>query len=327
MTSSAFSPDWLKQFSDPYAILGVAVTADERRIAKRYRQVAKHLHPDQQIGAEEAAREFTNSVLTRLVNPAYQRLKQDKGRAEVLATLRFKVRRLTRENKLTTKVTQSQQLLHVDEAEVDLFYEKALTELSDEQYSSTDHFATQTEAIAELNLIYLRRKMGDPVIREKRTGLMSATSSPSSVSDAPAAQPASPQSKEKAQVDYGQRHVARAKTYIASKSYAEAVQELRDAVRIEPSNSNYHTMLGQAYLLQKMNGMAKVHIRQALKLDPQNRIAQKYAKQLEIATPAPTAANNGRTSANGKGQSHAKANGSSKKGGLFSVFSSKRAKK
>ncbi len=327
MTSSAFSPDWLKQFSDPYAILGVAVTADERRIAKRYRQVAKHLHPDQQIGAEEAAREFTNSVLTRLVNPAYQRLKQDKGRAEVLATLRFKVRRLTRENKLTAKVAQSQQLLNIDEAEVDLFYEKALTELSDEQYSSTAHFAAQTEAIAELNLIYLRRKMGDPVIREKRTGLMSATSQPSTVSDAPAAQPVSPQSTEKTSVDYGQRHVARAKTYIASKSYAEAVQELRDAVRIEPNNSNYHTMLGQAYLLQKMNGMAKVHIRQALRLDSQNRIAQKYAKQLEISAPTPTASSNSRTNSNGKGQSHAKANGSGIKGGLFSVFSSKRAKK
>jgi curved DNA-binding protein CbpA len=327
MTSPAFSPDWLKQFSDPYAILGVAVTADERRISKRYRQVAKRLHPDQQMGAEEADREFTNSVLTRLVNPAYQRLKQDKGRAEVLATLRFKVRRLTRENKLTTQVAQSKQLLHVDEAEVDLFYEKALTELSDEQYSSTEHFASQTDAIAELNLVYLRRKMGDPVIREKRTGLMSATSQPAAPPNSVTTQQSASPTPEKTQVDYGQRHVARAKTYIASKSYAEAVQELRDAVRIEPTNSNYHTMLGQAYLLQKMNGMAKVHIRQALKLDPQNRIAQKYAKQLEITMPTPTTANNGHANTNGHGKSPAKSSGQGKKGGLFSVFSSKRSKK
>ncbi|RZM79246.1 J domain-containing protein [Leptolyngbya iicbica] len=327
MTSPAFSPDWLKQFSDPYAILGVAVTADERRIAKRYRQVAKRLHPDQQIGAEEAAREFANSVLTRLVNPAYQRLKQDKGRAEVLATLRFKVRRLTRENKLTTQVAQAKQLLHVDEAEVDLFYEKALTELSDEQYSSTENFAAQTDAIAELNLVYLRRKMGDPVIREKRTGLMSATSQPAASSPV-AAQPTAAQPQEKTQVDYGQRHVARAKTYIASKAYAEAVQELRDAVRIDPTNSNYHTMLGQAYLLQKMNGMAKVHIRQALKLDAQNRIAQKYAKQLDIAMATPTTANNGHAaSTNGHDKRPANSNGQGKKGGLFSMFSAKRVKK
>ena len=235
MTSPAFSPDWLKQFSDPYAILGVAVTADERRIAKRYRQIAKRLHPDQQMGADEATREFANAVLTRLVNPAYQRLKQDKGRAEALATLRFKVRRLTRENKLTTQVPQSKQLLQVDEAEVDILYENALTELSDSQYSSTDSFAAQTDAIAELNLVYLRRKMGDPVIREKRTGLMSATQTVSTIPVTETEQSSATKSPEKPQVDYGQRHVVRAKTYIASKSYAEAVQELRDAVRIDPA--------------------------------------------------------------------------------------------
>ncbi|MEL7050973.1 MAG: J domain-containing protein, partial [Cyanobacteria bacterium J06588_5] len=31
---------------DPFALLGIAVSADEKRIAKRYRQVAKQLHPD-----------------------------------------------------------------------------------------------------------------------------------------------------------------------------------------------------------------------------------------------------------------------------------------
>lgn len=317
MTSPAFSPDWLKQFSDPYAILGVAVTADERRIAKRYRQIAKRLHPDQQSGVDEAAREFTNAVLTRLVNPAYQRLKQDKGRAETLATLRFKVRRLNREDKLTTAVAQSKQLLQIDEAEVDIFYEKALTELSEAQYASTDTFVAQTEAIAELNLIYLRRKMGDPVIREKRTGLMSPATSAAPVPTAPPDPPPPNKAKEGTQVDYGQRHVVRAKTYIASKSYAEAVQELRDAVRIDPNNSNYHTMLGQAYLMQKMTGMAKVHIRQALKLDPQNRVAQKYAKQLDVQPPPPATPNNGHTHSNTR----------EKKGGLFNLFSQKRAKK
>lgn len=314
MTSPAFSPDWLKQFSDPYAILGVAVTADERRIAKRYRQIAKQLHPDQLIGADDAKREFANTVLSRLVNPAYQRLKQDKGRAETLATLRFKVRRLTRENQLTPQGDLSKQLLQIDESEVEILYEKGLTELSESQYTSIQNFATQATAIAELNLAYLRRKMGDPVIREKRTGLMSTPSNrPVATADAT---PPPPKSKEAPPVDYGQRHVMRAKTYIASKSYAEAVQELRDAVRIEPNNSNYHTMLGQAYLMQKMVGMAKVHIRQALKLDSQNVVARKYAKQLEIDVPPPPTASSG-----------ADKNGHSKKGGLFSFFGSKRSRK
>ncbi|MEM6437924.1 MAG: molecular chaperone DnaJ, partial [Cyanobacteria bacterium P01_D01_bin.115] len=114
-----------------------------------------------------------------------------------------------------------------------------------------------------------------------------------------------------------QRHVMRAKTYIASKSFPQAVQELRDAVRIEPENSNYHTMLGQAYLMQKMVGMAKVHVRQALKLDPNNRIAHKYAKQLQIEIVPPKAPSNGQH--NGRSQPQ--------KGGFFSFFTRNRAAK
>jgi curved DNA-binding protein CbpA len=315
MASSAFSPDWIKQFPDPYAVLGVSVTADERRISKRYRQVAKRLHPDQQIQADEESRLFSSQILTTLVNPAYQRLKLDKGRAETLATLRFKVRRLSREHKLVATGPLAKQLIDLDESEVEIFYEKALVELSETQYHSADVFAQQTQAIAELNLVYLRRKMGDPVIREKRTGLVSATAVQSPVAATAPKKPVSGSSDDSSHISYAQRHVMRAKTYIASKCYQEAVQELRDAVRIEPENSNYHTMLGQAYLLQKMTGMAKVHIRQALKLDPNNLVARKYAKQLDLdLSQRPQS-------------SHAKDNGQSKPGGLFKFFSQKRVVK
>ena len=317
MTPPVFSPDWLKQFSDPYAVLGVAVTADEKRIAKRYRQIAKCLHPDQQMGAEEAAREFANQILTRLINPAYQRLKQDKGRAETLATLRFKVRRLNREKKLTSQASLSKQLLAIAEPEVEVFYEKALTELSEPQHTSVESFVTQTTAISELNLIYLRRKMGDPVIREKRTGLVASATVNNGATVTASPVPPKGTNKEAPAVDYAQRHVMRAKTYIASKSLPQAVQELRDAVRIEPENSNYHTMLGQAYLMQKMVGMAKVHVRQALKLDPNNHIAHKYAKQLQIEIVPPKAPSNGQH--NGRSQPQ--------KGGFFSFFTRNRAAK
>ncbi|MEL7316865.1 MAG: J domain-containing protein, partial [Cyanobacteria bacterium J06559_3] len=285
MTSSAFSNDWIKQFSDPYSVLGVAVTADERRIAKRYRQIAKQLHPDQQLNSDDAAREFAGQMLTRLVNPAYQRLKQDKGRAETLATLRFKVRRLTREEKLVARQDSSKHLMDADEAEVEILYEKRLSELADTQYVSAENFVQQTTAIAELNLIYLRRKMGDPVIREKRIGLVASTSKQQSASSYPGSNTATTGpslTEEPKSSDYAQRHISRAKAYINKKSYAQAIQELRDAVRIEPKNSQYHSMLGQAYLLQKMVGMSKVHFRQALRLDPNNLVALKYAKKLEI---------------------------------------------
>lgn len=283
MTSSGFSPDWIKKYSsDPYAILGVAVTADERRISKRYRQVAKQLHPDQQVDADESVRIFANQILSHLVNPAYQRLKQDKGRMETLATLRVKVRHLSRQEKLVARAPLSRQLMEADDAEVDIIYEKALTELAQPQYSSAEDFPDKTSAIAELNLIYLRRQIGAPIIREKREGLVPASETVNSEDASHGAPLSGKPTTESSPVNYAQRHISRAKAYIANKSYPKAIQELRDAVRLDPKNSRYHTMLGQAYLLQKMIGMAKVHIRQALKLDPNNVVALKYAKKLEI---------------------------------------------
>ncbi|MFE4106848.1 J domain-containing protein [Almyronema epifaneia] len=276
MSQKAFSQDWLKKFADPYAVLGVSVAADERRILKRYRQVAKQLHPDILTTQEPEVQAFTNQLLARLVNPAYQRLKQDKGRAETLATLRFKVRRLSREGRMSLTGQLAQQLMEVAETEVDVLYEKALSDLSATQFSAAATFEQTTRQLSELNLVYLRRKMGDPIIREKRSGLVSATETgPVSISTKPAHEEATP-------INYAERHAERAREYLMKGSPAFAVQELRDAVRIEPKNSVYHTLLGQAYLLQNLTGMAKVHFRQALKLNAKNATALKYAKQLDI---------------------------------------------
>lgn len=289
MSQPAFSQDWLQQFTDPYAVLGLSVVADERRILKRYRQVAKQLHPDVQRHQSGEDQAFVHQVLSKLVNPAYQRLKQDNGRKEVLATLRFKVRRLAREERLDPHGDLARQLLVVPEAEVEVFYEQALTDLSTTQYQSTESFASATQHIAELNLIYLRRKMGDAVIREKRTGLVAAHT----VTNAPVPTP-SPSQAPRPPVSYAERHFSRAKDYIAAKNYPPAIQELKDALKLEPKNSSYHCLIGQVYLLQKLPGMAKVHIKQTLRLNPDHAVALKYARMLKLdlstlngATPHP----------------------------------------
>lgn len=284
MSDSAFSQDWLEQLSDPYAVLGVPVTADERRILKRYRQVAKQLHPDIQATKSAINREFAGQVLARLVNPAYQRIKQDRGRKETLATLRFKVRRLTRDNMFSPTTQAGQALMNTPSTELEVFYEKSVAEISAQQFEAPASFDAITRLIGELNLVYLRRKMGDPVIREKRTGLVATSRSPivpsptvsSKLSDDSA------ETTETQQLTYAERHCRRAQAYLDTGNISAAIQELKDAVKINPRNSNYHCLLGQAYLLQKLPGMAKVHIRQSLRLNPKNPIARKYARQLQV---------------------------------------------
>ncbi|TVP66290.1 MAG: molecular chaperone DnaJ [Leptolyngbya sp. LCM1.Bin17] len=277
MSQPAFSPAWLNRYTDPYAILGVSVAADERRILKRYRVVAKLLHPDTHIDTPTDQQAFVSQVFSKLVNPAYQRLKQDKGRSEVLATLRFKVRRLTRDGQLQPSDHLSRQLLGIPEAEVELFYEHALEQLIGNQYASLEAFEANTPPIAELNLVYLRRKMGDPVIREKRTGLITAPVPKTSV-----ANPEPPKDNGTPGLAYADRHFQRAQEYLKAKAIPAAIQELKDALRIDPKNHKYHCLMGQAYLLSNLPGMAKVHFKQALRLNPKNAVALKYAQQLKL---------------------------------------------
>jgi len=316
MSSTAFSPDWLQRFSDPYAVLGISVAADDQRILKRYRQLAKQLHPDLQYQEISDQQQFVKLVLPKLVNPAYQRLKHDKSRNEVLATLRFKVRKLTREHQLKPKSNSGQKLLTIPEAEVDLFYEQAVEQLCAQQFVSIDNFVTTAELLAELNLVFLQRKMGEPVIREKRVGLMA----PSKATASPIPSPAVGQGPDAIPKNYAERHSKRAQDYLKQRNAAAAIQELKDALKLDPQNSDYHCLIGQAYLLNKLPGMAKVHLKQALRLDPHSTVARKYLNQLE-ETPGGT---NSTGKSTGSRSNSRSAGSKNHKPGLFGTMFSRR---
>ena len=276
MSQSSLPSKWLNQLTDPYAVLGISVVADDRRVQKRYRSVAMFLHPDRFGQADEATRQFASQMLARLVNPAYEKLKQEKGRAENVALLRLHVRRLNREAPLEPKSDLARQLIQYPASGVDVFYEQAIAQLSECQYQPLDQFEAITLQLSELNLVYLQLKMGEVFIREKRTGLVSAPEA-KPIQFVPAAdQP------EKATESYAQRHYRRAQEYMKNSKWTQAVQELRDAIKLEADKSEYHALLGVAYLQQNLPGMATVYLRQALKLNPNDSLAAKYAVKLGI---------------------------------------------
>ncbi|MEO1589858.1 MAG: DnaJ domain-containing protein [Cyanobacteria bacterium J06632_22] len=278
MVNIDFSSEWIKVAErDPYAALGLSVVAEERRITKRYRQIAKRLHPDAQMGCSEAEKAFAQQVLTKIINPAYQRLKQENTRSEALASLRFKVRRMVRNDKLNPTFESAQQLLRIPEDEVDGFYENTLTQLATQQFDSSAVFHQTLPRLAQLNLILLRRKMGDTVIRPKRTGLVAAPT-PVNVSPTPASvdPPTEPPT-----INYAERYGIRARAYLSKRSYDLAIQELREGIKIEPNSVEFHSMLGQAYLMQQKYGMARVHLKRALAINPGHAIATKYLARLE----------------------------------------------
>jgi Flp pilus assembly protein TadD len=63
--------------------------------------------------------------------------------------------------------------------------------------------------------------------------------------------------------------------------FQPAIQELRDALKLNPKSSRCHSLLGTIYLKQQQLTMARVHLTQALKLDPQEQSALKGMEQLQ----------------------------------------------
>lgn len=277
MAQVAFSPEWINQFTDPYAVLGVSVAADERRILKRYRVVAKLLHPDSYATGNPAEREVASQLFARLVSPAYQKLKQERDRAETLAMLRFQVRRLHRTGALSCQSDVAKKLMQLPWKEAEIAYEQTIADLSETQYQPLTNFAGVTQQLMEVNQAYFFVKMGDTVIREKRTGLVAST-------EAKPTQYVVPKTEQEAipAETYARRHYERAQSYLERQELVEAIQELRDAIKIDAHKSEYHAALGLAYLKQNLTGMAAVYFRQALKLNPNDPLAREYAAKLNL---------------------------------------------
>ncbi len=279
---------------DPFALIGVSVSADEKRIAKRYRQIAKQLHPDALTGGcstDSMTHEVAAQVIARIVNPSYQKLKHEKSRQEMLSTIRLRVRRLIRTEKLLPTFASGHQLVEIADEDVDIFYEQALSALAECQFHSLEEIHTRSLEIGQLNLIFLSRKLENLVIRSKRAGLMSAPVTPTAAAPVMATHhhelavdAASASASEPPEINYAQKHTLRAKTYLAQNNYDAAIQELREALKISATSPELHSMIGQVYYKQKLSGMAKSHFRQALKLKPDHKTALKYSELLGMST-------------------------------------------
>jgi curved DNA-binding protein CbpA len=282
MSQGSLPNDWLNRFKDPYAVLGVAVTADDQRVLKRNRAVAKLLHPDRHINSDKATQDRAYALLTRLVGPAYAQLSKEAQRRESLLALRQRAQALTERQALQPKSELARQLLRHPAAGVDIFYEQAVAKLAEMQFEPLAQFEQVATELAELNLVYLQLKQGEvTAIAEKRTGLVPAQ----------AARPieVTPIRPELEVESYDQRHYGRAREYMKNSVWDEAIRELKDAIRLNPRQPDYHAAIGICHFRRDSTGdrtMSKVYFRQALKLDPKHSTARKFAKALGLDLPS-----------------------------------------
>ncbi|MEB3178258.1 MAG: tetratricopeptide repeat protein [Nostocaceae cyanobacterium] len=309
-------------FIDHHAVLCVPIDADGKEIRKRYLKVARRLHPDSCATATPEEKQQASQLLSKLVNPAYEKLSADRSRTEYMVLLSQMGKRLLQEP--DTVILKTDLALRLAQAPtVDNLYRSAINKLAATQYDSLEQALQIIAQISELNLVYLLKTANrgvasappPPPAPGPQQPPAGSTASPTTSKYTPASLPTQPAAPQEESI-VGQ-YLRRAQTLIGKNQFAAARVELQDALKIEPNNSRCHSMLGFVYFKLNQLKMAKVHFDRALALNPKDDMALKgkrvVEKELGIkpGTPTPTA------SANPAPKSQPKSEGGGLFGGLF----------
>ncbi|MDX2239656.1 MAG: J domain-containing protein [Leptolyngbyaceae cyanobacterium bins.302] len=316
-------------FIDQHAILGVPVDADTQTIRKRYLKIARRLHPDSCASESEVDKQRASEFLSKLVNPAWEKLSQEKERVDYDVTLKMIATKRAKQAELSLG-NLGKELLTASNP--DHFYRASLKSLGEKQFEHLDQSLDIIGQISELNMVYLIRKEGQPISTKAPnkaiyTGSNIPDSSQSSVRP-PATRTAPPQQRESVTDQYCRR----AEGYAAKNNFAQAVLELRDALQMDPKNSKCHALLGSIYLRQNQATMARIHFGKALESDPNNEMALQGQQRLEAqkagGAGGKTTSTSQTTKSNGKAPAQKPASkpkpNDQSGGGLFGLFGGKK---
>jgi len=280
MSLNSLPKEWLNLLIDPYAVLGVSVNADESQISKRYHVLAKQLHPDHYVSRNEPDQKLAQVVFTQLINPAYEQLKQTKKRLNAIELLLSEARFLDPQKPSSIPISIIQSISTMSDGEAELFYEDIVTSYSSTQYYLLHLSYQVTQQLNALNIVYLLHQQVKAPPSNEPTSIIPLENNQknqtvpniSHLNTIP----------QKDLIHYAQHYYERAVEYYNQGNWSLAVQELRDAIKLDTTNSDYYALLGVVHFQQKFLGMAKVYIRQALKINPQQALALKYAAILQI---------------------------------------------
>lgn len=295
------------EFADHYALLGVPITADSKEVRKSYLKIARRLHPDSTAISGTNEKQLAEQLLSKFINPAWECLSQDKPRVEYSVIMKMKGQGAAAgDNTVVTTFGPYARSLFVA-PDVDLKYRSAVQELSEKQYDVLNQAEELTAQLSELNLVYLMKTEGRTIATSARS------TSPGEAASTPDSPPSSPSSNPyAARKSLAEPYFNRAELAFKRQNYAQAILELRDALKLEPSNSRFHALLGMVYLEQKQGTMARIHFDKALGTNPDEPMALLGKQTLQKMT--------GQIPATAGGKANSKAATGSKdgkSGGLF----------
>ncbi|MDX2255218.1 MAG: DnaJ domain-containing protein [Pseudanabaenaceae cyanobacterium bins.39] len=301
-------------FNDYYAVLGLPVTAEAGHVRRRYINIAKCLHPDVH-GRTSDERLIATQYLSKLVNPAYNVLSQERERSEYYAILKLLGKRLMKRNqKFSPQSDLAKQFLFSSNS---LDYEKTIQDIAKVQYQNLETCLEQIGLLSELNLAYILLQEGYQHTDQSVTYFTNSSNSSSNSNMKPATSNASvansletssyqsrSESASKAREEASRsnqgmaasapsdgqgtsvaQYISQAERNISQSLWASALKDLRTAIQLDCNNSKCHALLGYVYLNQKLSGMAKVSFQQALKLNPEEPLALQYINQVSTSVP------------------------------------------
>jgi len=282
MTKGLFKYD----FTDQHAILGIPLDAEFNDIRKRYMKIARRLHSDTCSFESQADKDWANQFLSKVVNPAYNKFSKESDRKEYNLLLAAIAKRVAKEQaKMQIESAAAKQLATAKDWEE--AYKTAVSKIALKQYESVKETQEAIDQISELNMVYLLRKerMGGGVGVAAGSPPKAATPT-STAKTAAAATPATATSAPpppRLEGSLAEPYCRRAQGFMDSKSYAKAILELKEAVKLDPKHSQTHALLAMCYVEQNQATMAKIEMNKALASNPEEPTALEVKKKLEQA--------------------------------------------
>jgi curved DNA-binding protein CbpA len=276
-------------FTDYHAVIGVSVDANLKEIRKQYLSIARRLHPDVcRLENKDRAQE----LLSKLINPAYAKLSNERDFVDYGVLLRMTGKRLVEEsNQIHVESVDARALLELQSLDqVRKDYTHKLSELAKDHYTDLSRSIEQIAVLSELNQVYLLRRTqndggwGRPV--EKTSNKVSATGMPIP------APPPPPKTSQESLID---SYYHRAESRLEQNNFPSARTELQDALKLEPGSARCHALIAKTYLLQNEHKpasvnvtMAKSHLAKAVKADAHDPVVLEVRRLYNKMSARPT---------------------------------------
>lgn len=260
-----------QDFADHHAVLGVAINSSAKDARKRYLKIARKLHPDSFTASSKLEKNQASELLSKLVNPAYEVLSQEKAASEHSLMLLMKGQQLSHSTEAPELSSEQAKVLW-NSKNIEHDYRMAVKALADIQYDSLDQIAETTGCLSELNLVYIIRKPGkNPTQPATESEKLSPI-----VSGGPVSQ--RPRRTRETVID---SYLERARVFEREKDYSRSILELREALKTYPDSAACHAQLATVYLRSGQATMARVHVKRALAICPNDETALKLQKHLD----------------------------------------------